>query len=217
MKKKKLVVTVLVDNPESWFVPHARELTHHLKKRGHRAFFTHRMEGVKKGDCAFFLSCERIVPAHIRARNTHNIVIHGSALPKGKGMSPLTWQILEGKNRIPHTVFEAAEHIDSGAVYERADLVLEGHELLDEMHKKQGELIVRLALHFVDRFPPARMAPQRGATSVYRRRSPKDSELDPQKSLAESFNVLRVVDNKKYPAFFRHKGHVYVLRIYKKH
>ncbi|MBI2610907.1 methionyl-tRNA formyltransferase [Candidatus Kaiserbacteria bacterium] len=214
--KKKLTITVLVDNPKSWFVPHGRELVQRLKKRGHRAFFAHNMNGVKKGDCAFYLSCEKIIPARIRSRNTHNVVIHGSALPKGKGMSPLTWQVLEGKNRIPHTVFEAADSVDSGVVYDRGDLKLEGQELLDEMHEKQGALIVTLALRFIENFPPKKATRQKGSSSHYRRRTPEDSELDPRRSLAEQFNLLRVVNNEKHPAFFKHGGHTYILKIYKK-
>jgi methionyl-tRNA formyltransferase len=37
--------------------------------------------------------------------------------------------------------------------------------------------------------------------------------LDPQKSLAEQFNILRVVDNDRYPAFFEWNGRRYNLKI----
>ena len=216
MKKKRLVITVLIDNPKSWFMPHGRELVRRLQKRGHRAYLVHAMNGVKKGDCAFFLSCEKIVPARVRLRNAHNIVVHGSALPKGKGMSPLTWQIVEGKKKIPHTMCEAADKIDSGVVYRRGTLKLEGHELLDEMHEKQGALIVSLALHFINSYPPKKGTPQQGHQPPDRRRRPEDSQLDPSRPLSGQFNLLRVVDNEKYPAFFRHRGHTYVLKIYKR-
>ena len=36
------------------------------------------------------------------------------------------------------------------------------------------------------------------------------------KSLAELFDRLRVADNERYPAFFTHRGHTYVLKISKK-
>ena len=32
--------------------------------------------------------------------NKNNIVVHASDLPKGRGFSPMSWQILEGKNKI---------------------------------------------------------------------------------------------------------------------
>jgi len=48
--------------------------------------------------------------------------------------------------------------------------------------------------------------PQHGEASHYRRRRPADSQLDPERSLAEQFNLLRVVDNQHYPAFFNWRG-----------
>ena len=56
---------------------------------------------------------------------------------------------------------------------------------------------------------------QTGSGSFYPKRTGKDSELDVNKSIAEQFDLLRVVDNEKYPAFFNFRGRKYVLRIYK--
>jgi methionyl-tRNA formyltransferase len=57
--------------------------------------------------------------------------------------------------------------------------------------------------------------PQAGLPTYYKRRTPEDSELDPDKPLRDQFNLLRVADNDQYPAFFRHLGHKYVLKIEK--
>jgi hypothetical protein len=54
---------------------------------------------------------------------------------------------------------------------------------------------------------------QTGEPSFYKKRTPGDSRLDPQKSLAEQFNLLRVVDNDRYPAFFEWNGRRYNLKI----
>ena len=55
--------------------------------------------------------------------------------------------------------------------------------------------------------------PQHGEASHYRRRRPADSQLDPERSLAEQVNLLRVVDNHRYPAFFHWRGRSYVLEV----
>ena len=55
---------------------------------------------------------------------------------------------------------------------------------------------------------------QSGEESFYPRRLPKDSELDINKSIDEQFNLFRIVDNDKYPAFFIKNGKKYVLKIY---
>ena len=91
---EKRIITILIDNPRSWFVPYGQELAGRLRTMGHEVRKVGTADDLPEGDIAFFLSCERIIGADLRSRNTHNLVIHGSALPKGKGWSPMAWQIL---------------------------------------------------------------------------------------------------------------------------
>lgn len=209
-------ISILIDNPRSWFVPYGAELAARLRERGHDVFEVSSPQDIAEGDIAFYLSCEQIIQENIRDRNRHNIVIHASALPQGKGWSPTTWQILEGKNEIPLTLFEAVDKVDAGEIYATGAITLEGHELIDEVRQKEGKAIVDLALQFADAYPNVTGYPQKGDESMYPRRTPTDSELDPTKSLAELFDQLRVADNDRYPAFFTHRGHTYILKIYKK-
>ena len=44
----------------------------------------------------FYLSYEKIVEKKVLKKFKNNLVIHASDLPKGKGWSPLSWQILKG-------------------------------------------------------------------------------------------------------------------------
>ena len=210
-------IAILIDNPRSWFTPYGEELGVRLRERGHKVASVADPKMLPEGDIAFFLSCEQIIKKDLRDRNTHNIVVHASALPQGKGWSPTTWKVLEGKNEIPLTLFEAVDKVDAGSVYATSTIKLEGHELLDEVREKEGKAIVELALTFVDQYPNVTGIPQEGEESFYERRTPKDSELDPQKTIVEQFNLLRVVDNERYPAFFVHKGHRYILKIHEAH
>lgn len=50
-------------------------------------------------------------------------------------------------------------------------------------------------------------------SSHCRRCRPADSQLDPERSLAEQFNLLRVVVNQRYSAFFDWHGRRYVLQV----
>ncbi len=209
-------VTILVDNPKSWFVPYGARLAVNLRERGHEVVETSNPNDIPEGDIVLYLSCEQLIKKEIRDRNTHNLVIHASALPRGKGWSPATWQILEGKSEIPLTMFEGVDRVDAGLIYGTSSVTLEGHELIDEVRQKEGEAIIALALWFVDAHPKVKGMPQQGEESFYLKRSPKDSELDPSKTLVELFDKLRTVDNERYPAFFTHRGHTYVLKISKK-
>jgi len=143
------------------------------------------------------------------------LVVHESDLPRGKGWSPLTWQILEGQNRIPITLLEAVYRVDSGDIYLQEWLEFEGHELLYELRHAQAQSTIRLCLQFVQQYPDILQtsSPQTGEESFYPRRRTKDSQLDINRSLAEQFNLLRVVDHEQYPAFFEYCSNTFLLKI----
>lgn len=210
-----LNITLLCDNPDSWIVPYLLQLKDEIQKRGHLVSFINNYKDIKKGDIACFLGCEKIIPLEYLSLNRNNLVVHESDLPKGKGWSPLTWMILEGKNRIPITLFEAAKNVDSGDIYLQDYIELDGTELLSEIKHLQGKKTNELILKFIDNYSKMPGKPQEGEESFYRKRTPKDSELDINKTIDEQFNLLRVVDNEKYPAFFYKNGHKYILKIYK--
>ena len=96
----ELKIFILTDNKKSWFLPYGRSLESNLKKIVKEVNYVNRVEDLRPCDILFLLSCEKIVPASALLPNKYNIVIHASDLPKGKGFSPLQWQILENKNKI---------------------------------------------------------------------------------------------------------------------
>jgi len=206
-------IQILMDNPNSWMVPYAKQLQGELLKKGHTVLFHSSAESVSAGDILLLLSCEKIFrDLHL---NTHNLVVHASALPQGKGMSPTTWQILEGKNIIPLTLFEATAKVDSGTIYAISSIQLNGTELIEEIREKEGYAINVLIHDFVNSYPNLKGYEPVGDESFYRRRTPENSELDINKTISEQFNLLRVVDNERYPAFFRLNEQKYILKIEK--
>lgn len=209
-----MVITILVDNPRSWIIPFAQTLVKDLQNFKHDVILLHNATDIRSGDCVFFLGCEKIIGKEILNKNKHNLVIHESYLPLGKGWSPLTWQILEGKNEIPITLFEAEENVDSGDIYLQEVVHFAGHELIEEMREKQGEKTIELVKKFVNNYPNFQAKKQVGKESFYSRRLPVDSEVNTDKTIAEQFNLLRVVDNERYPAFFNYRGHKYIIKIF---
>lgn len=209
---KKLSITILTDK-SSWMIPYSKKLLNLLKEQGHDVILVHSKKDIKKGDIAFFLSCFEIIPQSYLDLNKHNIVVHESDLPQGKGWSPLSWQILEGKNEIPIVLFEATSELDAGDIYYRDTLIFDGTELIGDLRSKQGEKTVNLSLKFVKEYGSISSYKQMGIDSYYKKRKPEDSEINLTKSIAEQFNLLRIVDNEKYPAFFFYKGFKYILKI----
>lgn len=205
---------LILTTRSSWFWPHAEVLTAVLIEQGYQATLVsdHRLVS-DSFDIAFLLSYFRLVDEPFLRRQRHNLVIHESALPHGKGWAPLFWQVLEGKNEIPFTLFEVQAGVDDGPIYMQALLRLQGYELHDEIRGRQADLTVALCLSFLRAYPEVYATPQVGHETHYRRRTPQDSALDPNQSLAAQFDVLRIVSNTDYPAFFDWRGHRYILKI----
>ena len=166
-------------------------------------------------DLLFILGYTRILPAAQLQSIGLSLVIHESALPQGRGFSPVQWQILEGKNVIPVCLIEAAADADAGDIFATTTIQLEGHELLPEIRALQAAATKTLILKFLTDYPNVTRVPQQGIASTYRRRTAHDDILDPDKSLREQFNHLRIAHNELYPARLIMNGIEYKLRISK--
>jgi methionyl-tRNA formyltransferase len=206
-------IQVLTDNPNSWIIPYVEQLVVQLKNLGYQVIHIYKHEEVCEGDVLCLLSCEKKFKE--LNLNKFNLVVHESALPQGRGWSPLTWQVLEDKSEIPITLFEATDEIDSGKIYLTKTIFLSGSELVDELRVKQGNATIEVILEFVNNIKEIRAQEQIGDSSFYPKRTAKDSELDVSKNIDEQFNLLRVCDNERYPAFFYKDGVKYILKINK--
>ncbi len=113
------------------------------------------------------------------------------------------------------TLFEAVEKVDAGDIYLQEIMSFNGSELAQEIQEKQGNAVKKLVLEFISQYPNIKGKPQVGEDSFYSKRTSKDSELNIDKTISEQFNLLRVVDNERYPAFFIKDGQKYILKIYK--
>ena len=209
-----LRIDVLSDE-SSWIDTRLASLVGGWRSAGHEVRTIHDPAGLERGDLAFFLSSSSLVGPDQLALHAHNLVVHESALPRGRGWSPLTWQVLEGARDIPVTLFEAVPAVDAGAIHDQTTIETGGYELVDELRDLQAAATVALCERFVASYPfaLADTRAQRGTPSHYRRRIPQDSRLDPDVSIREQFDLLRVVDNDRYPGYFEIDGHRYVLRI----
>ena len=112
-------------------------------------------------------------------------------------------------------LFEANENADDGDFYIKNYILLEGHELNDEIRNKQAEKTFELCLGFLNDYDNLVPIKQSGTITHYSKRTPKDSELDINKSIKEQFDLFRIVNNDEYPAFFEYNGCKYIVKIYK--
>jgi UDP-2,4-diacetamido-2,4,6-trideoxy-beta-L-altropyranose hydrolase len=209
-------ISILSDRT-SWINEYINNLQLDWIRDGHRVLWVHDVHALQKSDFCFYLGCSQVAPSKALSLFKHNLVVHESALPKGKGWSPLTWQILEGKNRIPITLIEASDQVDSGVIYLQRWLNFKGDELVDELRAKQSQATVFLCKSFVHSYPKilSKARQQKGRTTWYKRRQKKDSQINTSKSLKDIFTLMRVADNYRYPLFFNINKSRYMLQINK--
>lgn len=208
-------ITIITDNRNSWFIPYGLMLQEKLSLK-HTVKYVDNKNDIENGDICFILSCTKIIEKSFLDKNKNNIVVHASDLPDGKGFSPLQWQILEGKNIIPLTLFEANELVDNGDYYIKDCVNYEGHELHDELREKLAYKIIDMCVFYVENqeaLPPRK---QLGIETFYRKRTSKDDELDVNKSINDLFNHFRIADYENYPLYFIKDNTEYILKIQKR-
>lgn len=170
------------------------------------------------GDIMFLISCSEIITAEDRSAYRKSLVIHASDLPTGRGWSPHIWQILQGKTDVTVTLLEAADKVDSGDIWHQLKCNIPQDALWDEINDRIFNAELALMDYALDHFEDVEPRPQRQdvQATYYPKRAPQDSELDPKKSLEEQFDLIRVSDPDRFPAFFRMHGHIYQIKLEKK-
>jgi methionyl-tRNA formyltransferase len=200
-------------DPAHPVIPHLRKWVAGMRPLHDAELITRGVSAIG-GDVLFLVSALEIVQRDVRSRYRATIVLHASALPKGRGWSPIVWQILEGAREITVTALTAEDRVDTGAMWAQRTFAVEAHELVEEIHAKLFATELALMSDVVARFeqiePRAQAAD--GAT-YYRKRTPEDSRIDPQRPIAEQFDLLRICDPGRYPAFFDLHGHRYRIRL----
>lgn len=199
----------------SWINETAAELVTGWLAERHSVSWVHAADDLPGGDLCFYLSYGRIVGEATRSRYRHNLIVHASDLPKGRGWSPASWLILGGADQIPVTLFEAVDAVDAGPIYLQDSINLDGAELIEDWRPLIAQTTSDLANAFVAGYPSVldKAREQVGEPTMYPRRRAQDSLLDSEQSIAAQFNQLRIVDNDSYPAFFRHNGKEFILKI----
>lgn len=211
-----LAISILCTNRNHPVVARLRQWSDDMTTRGHKVSLCFDKKDLDRGDLLFLVSCAQIIRDSERSRFGAVLVLHASDLPHGRGWSPHVWAIVGGASTITVCLLEARDPVDSGDVWGRITFTLDGHELLDEINEKLFAAELALMTRAVEaggRLVPTPQVGEPGAP--LRLRTPDDSRLDPSRSLADQFDLLRVVDNDRYPAFFDHRGHRYLLRIEK--
>jgi methionyl-tRNA formyltransferase len=140
-------------------------------------------------------------------------------LPDGRGWSPHVWQIINGANLITLTLLEAEDIVDTGDIWKKSVITISKDLLWHEINNiifSNELLLMDFAINNFDTIIPLKQEPT-SKRIKYLRRSPLDSQIDINKSISSQFDLIRVCEPDRYPAFFKIHGKKYkiILEKYK--
>lgn len=212
-------VVVACSSPSHPVYPHLERWVAATSQKGHQVVLVnHAKEFPTAGDLLFLVSFGQIIGREQIDRFSRALVLHCSDLPRGRGWSPHIWEVLRGADHLTLSLLEAADTVDAGDIWKKLQIPLDGTELYDEINAKLFQAEVELmdfALENFDAVTPQAQPELEGEHKYYRKRTPTDSEIDPFRSLADQFDLLRVCDPQRFPAFFDFRGARYLLRLEK--
>jgi len=165
------------------------------------------------GDVLFLISCSEIISSLDRAAYRASLVLHASDLPHGRGWSPHIWEIIKGAENITLSLLEAEDAVDSGRIWHQIILPIPKHALWDEINEQLFSAEIALIDFAVKEFDTIIPVEQNHTIepTYFPRRKPADSKIDPELSIATQFDLIRVSDPNRFPAYFELHGHNYKL------
>jgi methionyl-tRNA formyltransferase len=164
------------------------------------------------GDILFLISCGEVIDHDTRAKFKKTLVIHASDLPKGRGWSPHIWEILHGAKYLTVSLLQAEDKVDTGAIWKKVRIKIPETAVWQEINQLLFEKELALMDFAIENMPGITSYEQLDIKpSYWPKRRPEDSELDIHKSIDQQFNLLRISDNERYPAFFCKDGRKFKL------
>jgi methionyl-tRNA formyltransferase len=212
--KKKIAVTFLLDRSNDWVEKHLLKFNFNQKNK-FIFEIKKNYKTVNKQDIVFILNYTKILPESFLKNNRLNLVIHGSNLPKDRGFAPVQNQILREKNMIDICLLKAAKKVDTGDIFLRNKFRLKNSDLSPEIRKKQAIATFKIINKFLNKYPKIIAKKQMGKSTFNKRRGLFSNKLNINESIKKQFNIMRISDNEKYPAFFKIYNTKYILKIFK--
>jgi methionyl-tRNA formyltransferase len=186
-----------------------KQLEKDLVRRYHAKVITKkdnlRTQAIKKisPDYIFFIHWSYKIPAEIY-ENYRCIVFHMTDVPFGRGGSPLQNLVVRGFKDTKLSALEVVEQFDAGKVYLKQKLSLSGSAQqifyrLDKIVEKMIEIIISKKIMPI---------PQQGPVTIFKRRTPAESDLREIDNLNKIYDYIRMLDADGYPRAFLETNHL---------
>jgi methionyl-tRNA formyltransferase len=142
----------------------------------------------------FFPHWSHIIPESI-FNEFECVVFHMTDLPYGRGGSPLQNLILEGIEDTKISAIKVVEGLDAGPVFMKRDLSLSGSA--SQIFERASSIIEYMIEEMV--LSPPQPTHQVGHPTVFKRRTPEQSNIKAVDSDKKVFDMIRMLDADGYP------------------
>ena len=143
----------------------------------------------------FFPHWSYIIPEEIYTKYKC-VVFHMTDLPYGRGGSPLQNLIVQGIENTKISAINVEKKIDSGAIYMKENLNLNG--TAEEILMRASKIIFNKMIPYILLNNPEAVI-QKGKITTFKRRCEKDGELKPGMDLSNIYDYIRMLDGEGYP------------------
>lgn len=156
-----------------------------------------------KPQYVFFPHWSYKIPAEIY-ENFECVIFHETNLPFGRGGSPIQNLIERGIYETKITALKCNAELDAGDIYLKKDFSLKDKPA-HELFVKIGNIVADMIDEIMEK--QIKPIPQQGEATIFKRRSPAQSDISSLTSLEKIFDYIRMLDAPGYPnAFLEHNN-----------
>lgn len=131
-------------------------------------------------------------------KNFKCIIFHMTDLPFGRGGSPLQNLIMRGLNETKISALQCVRELDAGPIYFKKPLSLSGRA--EDVYGRAAQIIKNMIAEILTTSPSP--TPQSGEVTVFKRRTPEESNLSCATSSRQVYDMIRMLDAEGYPNAF---------------
>ena len=160
-----------------------------------------------------------VIPENVYSRAMYAVNFHPTLLPKYRGRY-LHYILINNDEYSGVTAHLIDSSLDTGPIIKQELFKVSPFDTVKSLLRKSSEVEIQLVMDTLNliKSGSVKMKPQdeSQASHYFKKRTPKDSEVDPNKPLKELFYQIRSCDPVEYPAFFYIDGQKVYVNLYRK-
>lgn len=160
-----------------------------------------------------------IIESAVLEKSKIAINLHPTLLPKYRGYRSGPFIIMNNERETGVTLHYIDNGMDTGDIILQKKIVLSSFDTVKSMSLKtsliEGAVLIEGLNLLLENRVSAIKQNESDATVFNQIRTPKDSEIDPNKSIKDLYNVIRACDPDEYPAFFYVDGEKVCIKLWR--